>query len=74
MTYTTWSSWYRKGEHVRIFAPGTPHNREVGTVVSSRNDAGDMIHTVRFADGTSEQYMADELISTNSKTAPAERD
>lgn len=64
--YTTTSSWYHKGEHVREFAPGEPHNRHVGIVVSSRNDAGDMIHTVRFSDGTCDTYTADELIATNS--------
>ncbi|ORA69185.1 hypothetical protein BST23_00530 [Mycolicibacterium elephantis] len=43
-----------------------PHAGQRGTVVSTRNDAGEMWHRVRFGDGATAEYLAEELAGAES--------
>jgi hypothetical protein len=58
---TTFSTYYRPTTRVRIDIPADPHAGEGGTVESTRNIAGDMVHVVRFSDGTKGEYFGDDL-------------
>jgi hypothetical protein len=58
-------SYYPNRTRVRVALPGDPYNRRVGTVESSYNDVGDLMHVVRFADGSTADYTADELRSAD---------
>lgn len=54
--------YYRRGTRVRVAVSGDPRNRQQGRVVSSYNDAGDMVHVVEFGGETGE-YITEELRS-----------
>jgi hypothetical protein len=59
---------------VFVLVSGDLYSGQRGTVVSTRNDAGDMWHRVRFADGATADYLPEELAaaegaSTNAQTA-----
>lgn len=50
------SGAYRPGSLVRVRVPGDPRRGEVGRVKRTYNDGGDMVHVVRFPDGTRAEY------------------
>ena len=55
--------YYPPNQHVFVVAPGDPNRHRIGTVDTTRNLGGDMLHVVRFSDGTKAQYWADEITS-----------
>lgn len=59
---------YAPGEWVRVIAPppGDTNRGRVGIVDRTYADAGDMIHVVRFGDGTTTDYYVAELKSIRS--------
>lgn len=61
---------YTPGEWVRVIAPppGDTNRGRVGIVDRTYADAGDMIHVVRFGDGTTTDYYVAELKSIRSGT------
>lgn len=46
---------------VTVTLRGDTHQHEVGTVHSTYADGGDMVHIVRFPDGSTGHYNVDEL-------------
>jgi hypothetical protein len=56
------ASYYPPNSRVIVLLPGEAHTGKRGVVVSTRNVAGDMEHRVRFADGATAVYYADELL------------
>ncbi|MEN3220694.1 hypothetical protein PUR22_07590 [Mycolicibacterium porcinum] len=52
---------YHPRTRVRVRLPRDPHTREVGRVERTYNDGGDMVHVVRFADGSTAEYGFGEL-------------
>lgn len=64
------ADYYPPNSHVRVVAPDDPYDPFKdwsGTVDWTRNDGGEMVHRVRFGDGNSSWYYADELIDTRSR-------
>lgn len=57
------ADYYAPRHQVIVVLPGDPHRHRVGTVDTTRNIGGDMLHIVRFADGTKAQYWAEDLTS-----------
>jgi hypothetical protein len=57
---------YRPGYSVRVRVPGDPRKGEVGRVDRTYNDGGEMVHVIRFADGTRAEYDYRDLVSLNS--------
>ncbi|KMO73886.1 hypothetical protein [Mycolicibacterium chubuense] len=55
--------YYKRGTRVRVALSGDPRNRQQGRVVSSYNDAGDMVHVVEFGGGETGEYITEELRS-----------
>jgi hypothetical protein len=56
------ATYYPPNSRVVVLLPGDPYTGERGHVVSTRNAAGDMEHRVRFADGATAVYYAEELL------------
>nr|WP_313774281.1 hypothetical protein [Mycobacterium sp.] len=56
------ATYYPPRTRVVVLVPGDPYTGERGSVESTRNVAGDMEHRVRFADGATAVYYADELL------------
>ncbi|MGU3653629.1 hypothetical protein [Mycolicibacterium sp. A43C] len=59
------SGAYRPGSSVRVRVPGDPRRGEVGRVDRTHNDGGDMVHVVRFADGTRAEYDYHDIAPLN---------
>ncbi len=57
------SGAYRPGSSVRVRVPGDPRRGEVGRVERTYNDGGDMVHVVRFADGTRTEYDYHDIVA-----------
>lgn len=55
------ATYYPPHARVIVLLPGDPRTGHRGTVDSTRNVGGDMEHRVRFADGGTAAYYADEL-------------
>lgn len=55
------ATYYPPNSRAVVLVPGDPRTGSRGTVDSTRNVAGDMEHRVRFADGATAAYYADEL-------------
>ena len=55
------ATYYPPDSRVVIELPDDPHTGQRGTVVSTRNVAGEMEHRVRFAGGMTAIYYADEM-------------
>lgn len=53
------------GDRVRVTAAGAPHFGEVGTVRRVQLDGGELMHRVSFADGSGDEFYADELRRVN---------
>lgn len=64
------ATYYRPNSRVVIELPDDAHTGQRGVVVSTRNVAGDMEHRVRFSDGTSAVYYADELLGAEGTPSP----
>jgi hypothetical protein len=70
------SDYYPPNTRVLVVAPGDPYTGQVGTVVGTWNDAGDLIHTVRFCTDHygsgchTAHYPADELRSSPATPRP----
>lgn len=56
------ATYYPPNSRVVVLLPGDPYTRQRGIVTSTRNVAGDMEHRVRFADGATAVYYAEELL------------
>jgi hypothetical protein len=56
------STYYSPNTRVVVLVPGDRYTGQRGSVVSTRNVAGDMEHRVRFADGATAVYYAEELL------------
>jgi hypothetical protein len=61
--------YFHPGASVVVIAHGDPFTGQVGTVTATFNDAGDMIHVVKFGEAFHESahYYASEL--TDARTA-----
>ena len=57
-------AYYQRGMRVRVIVPGERY-KHVGVVASSFNDAGDMVHRVKFPDGALDLYATEELRSAD---------
>lgn len=57
------ADYYQPNTQVFVTAPGDANRHRIGTVDTTRNLGGDMLHVVRFTDGTKASYWADELTS-----------
>jgi hypothetical protein len=60
------SGAYRPGSSVRVRLPGDPRWGEVARVDRTYNDCGDMVHVLRFPDGTRAEYDYHDLVSVKS--------
>lgn len=58
---------YRPGLRVRVRLPRDPHTGGIGTVQRNYNDGGDMVHVVRFEDGTTARYDYHDLAPLNAQ-------
>jgi hypothetical protein len=56
------ATYYPPNSRVIVLLPADPYTGQRGHVTSTRNVAGDMEHSVRFADGARSVYYADELL------------
>lgn len=59
---------YRPGSRVRVrvhVLARDPRNGETGTVQRNYNDGGEMIHVLRFEDGSTAKYHYDDLVPAN---------
>jgi hypothetical protein len=56
------ATYYPPNSRVIVLLSADPYTGRRGNVVSTRNVAGDMEHRVRFADGSTAVYYADELL------------
>lgn len=56
------ATYYPPNSRVVVLLPGDRYTRQRGIVDSTRNVAGDMEHRVRFPDGGSAVYYAEELL------------
>jgi hypothetical protein len=63
------ATYYPPNSRVVVLLPGEPHTGQRCVVVSTRNIAGDMEHRVRFADGTTAIYYAEELLGAEGSPA-----
>ena len=59
--------YYRPGTSVRVVLRDDPFTGRFGTVASTRNDAGDMVHRVEFGGGEWATYLAPELRSRDGR-------
>lgn len=64
------ATYYPPNSRVVVLLPRDPHTGQRGHVDSTRNVAGDMEHRVRFADGATATYYADELVAGEGTPAP----
>lgn len=55
------SGWPGRGERVQVLDARDPHGGQTGTVQRVVNDAGELVLTVRFDDGTTDIYFADQV-------------
>lgn len=56
------ATYYPPNSRVVVLLPRDPHTGQRGTVESTRNVDGDLEHRVRFADGATAVYYAEELL------------
>lgn len=56
------ATYYPPRSRVVVLLPRDPHTGKRGIVDSTRNVGGDMEHRVRFADGATAVYYAEELL------------
>lgn len=63
------ATYYPPNSRVVVWLPGEAHTGQRGVVVSTRNVGGDMEHRVRFADGTTAVYYAEELLGAEGTPA-----
>lgn len=56
-----WSSYPGKGTRVKILDARDPHGGQTGVVQRVVNDAGELVLTVAFDDGTTDIYFADQV-------------
>jgi hypothetical protein len=55
------ATYYPPNTRVVVLLPGDKYTGERGDIISTRNVQGDMEHRVRFADGATAVYYAEEL-------------
>jgi hypothetical protein len=65
MNVSTTADRYAPGERVRVIGCGDRHEGQIGTVRQTFADAGDMVHVLEFEDGTTDEYLAEELQALN---------
>jgi hypothetical protein len=56
------ATYYPPNSRVIVLLSADRYTGQRGSVVSTRNVAGDMEHRVRFADGATAVYYAEELL------------
>ncbi len=58
------ATYYPPHTRVVVLLPREPYTGSRGIVVDTRNVGGDMVHRVRFADGATAVYYAEELLAS----------